>query len=103
MPSLTITVEEIGKYLGQPIQDMMGRPAGKLVGLCAGTKAEVQSIQIARPEGDVTEHPIASVRIIDRHPVLLQAWRIEAEDLKRENDIIKRRRQAIDLLLKDGH
>jgi len=102
MPSVTITVEEIGKYLGQPIQDMMGRPAGKLVGLCAGTKAEVQSIQIARPEGDVTEHPIASVRIIDRHPVLLQAWRIEAEDLKRENDIIKRRRQAIDLLLKDG-
>lgn len=102
MPSLTITVEEIGKYLGQPIQDMMGRPAGKLVGLCAGTKAEVQSIQIARPEGDVTEHPIASVRIIDGHPVLLQAWRIEAEDLKRENDIIKRRRQAIDLLLKDG-
>jgi len=102
MPSVTITVEEIGKYLGQPIQDTMGRPAGKLVGLCAGTKAEVQSIQIARPEGDVTEHPIASVRIIDRHPVLLQAWRIEAEDLKRENDIIKRRRQAIDLLLKDG-
>jgi hypothetical protein len=102
MPSVTITVEEIGKYLGQPIQDTMGRPAGKLVGLCAGTKAEVQSIQIARPEGDVTEHPIASVRIIDGHPVLLQAWRIEAEDLKRENDIIKRRRQAIDLLLKDG-
>ncbi|MGA3109296.1 MAG: CdvA-like protein [Candidatus Bathyarchaeia archaeon] len=99
---MTITVEEIGKYLGQPIQDMMGRPAGKLVGLCAGTKAEVQSIQIARPEGDVTEHPIASVRITDGHPVLLQAWRIEAEDLKRENDIIKRRRQAIDLLLKDG-
>jgi len=99
---VTITVEEIGKYLGQPIQDMMGRPAGKLVGLCAGTKAEVQSIQIARPEGDVTEHPIASVRITDGHPVLLQAWRIEAEDLKRENDIIKRRRQAIDLLLKDG-
>ncbi len=98
---MTITVEEIGKYLGQPIQDMMGRPAGKLVGLCAGTKAEVQSIQIARPEGDVTEHPIASVRITDGHPVLLQAWRIEAEDLKKENDIIKRRRQAIDLLLKD--
>src|SRR5208283_2790853 len=33
--------------------------------------------------------------------VLLQAWRIETEDLKREHDIIKRRRQAIDLLLKD--
>jgi len=99
---MTITVEEIGKYLGQSIQDTMGRPTGKLVGLTAGSKAEVQSIQIARTEGDVTEHPIASVRIIDGHLVLLQAWRIEAEDLKKEHDIIKRRRLAIDLLLKDG-
>ena len=80
----------------------MGRPTGKLVGLTAGSKAEVQSIQIARTEGDVTEHPITSVRIIDGHLVLLQAWRIEAEDLKKEHDIIKRRRLAIDLLLKDG-
>ena len=102
MLRMTITVEEIGKYLGQSIQDMMGRPTGKLVGLTADVKDEVQSIQIARTEGDVTEHPISSVRIIDGHPVLLQAWRIEAEDLKREHDIIKRRRQAIDLLLKDG-
>jgi hypothetical protein len=102
MLRMTITVEEIGKYLGQSIQDTMGRPTGKLVGLTAGSKAEVQSIQIARIEGDVTEHPITSVRIIDGHLVLLQAWRIEAEDLKKEHDIIKRRRQAIDLLLKDG-
>lgn len=99
---MTITVEEIGKYLGQSVQDMMGRPTGKLVGLTADVKNEVQSIQIARTEGDVTEHPITFVRIIDGHPVLLQAWRIEAEDLKKEHEIIKRRRQAIDLLLKDG-
>ncbi len=99
---MSITVEEIGKYLGQSIQDMMGRPTGKLVGLTADVKDEVQSIQIVRTEGDVTEHPITYVRIIDGHPVLLQAWRIEAEDLRKENSIIKRRRQAIELLLKDG-
>ena len=99
---MTITVEEIGKYLGQSIQDTMGRPTGKLVGLSAGLKGEVQSILIAQTEGDVTEYPITSVRIIDSHLVFLQAWRIEAEDLKKEHDVIKRRRQAIDLLLKDG-
>jgi hypothetical protein len=99
---MSITVEEIGKYLGQTIQDMMGRPTGKLVGLTADVKDEVQSIQIARNEGEVTEHAITSVRIINGHPVLLQAWRVEAEDLKKEHGIIKRRRQAIELLLKDG-
>jgi len=99
---LTITVEEIGKYLGQIVQDMMGRPTGKLVGLTADMKDEVQSVQIARTEGEVSEHPIRSVRLIDDHPVLLQAWRVEAEDLKKEHSIIKRRRQAIELLLKDG-
>ena len=99
---MSITVEEIGKYLGQTIQDMMGRPAGKLVGLTANIKDEVQSVQIARAEGEVSEHAITFVRIIDGHPVILQAWRVEAEDLKKEHGIIKRRRQALELLLKDG-
>jgi hypothetical protein len=99
---LTISVEEIGKYLGQAIQDMMGRPAGKIVGLTANIKDEVQSVQIARTEGEVTEHSIIFVRIINGHPVLLQPWRVEAEDLKKEHGIIKRRRQALELLLKDG-
>lgn len=99
---MALTVEEIGKYLGQTIQDMMGRPTGKLVGLTADIKDEVQSVQIAHTEGEVTEHAITSVKIINGHPVLLQTWRIEAEDLEREHGIIKRRRQALDLLLKDG-
>lgn len=99
---LSITIEEIGKYLGQTIQDMMGRPAGKLVGLTADIKDEVQSVQIARTEGEVTEHSITFVRIVNGHPVLLQPWRVEAEDLRREHGIVKRRRQALELLLKDG-
>jgi hypothetical protein len=99
---VSITVEEIGKYLGQTIQDMMGRPAGKLVGLTADIKDEVQSVQIARAEGEVTEHSITFVRIVNGHPILLQSWRVEAEDLQREHGIIKRRRQALELLLRDG-
>jgi hypothetical protein len=99
---LALTVEEIGKYLGQVIEDAMGRPAGKLMGLTADVKDEVQAVQVAVSTGEVAEYPINSIRIIDGHPVLLQAWRVEAEDLKREHDIIKRRAQALDLLLKDG-
>ena len=99
---MAITVEEIGKYLGQTIQDMMGRPTGKLVGLTADMKDEVQSIQIARTEGELTEHPITFVRILSGHVVLLQPWCVEAEDLKKEHGIIKRRRQALELLLKEG-
>ncbi len=99
---MTLTVEEIGKYLGQTIEDTMGRPSGKLVGLSADIKDEVQAIQIALSNGQVIEYPISSVRLIDGHAILLQPWRVEAEDLKREHGIIKRRRQALDLLLKDG-
>ncbi len=99
---MTLTVGEIGKYLGQIIDDAMGRPAGKLVGLTADVKDQVQAIQVAPSTGQVTEYPITSVRVINGHPVLIEAWRVDAEDLKREHDIIKRRRQALDLLLKDG-
>lgn len=99
---MTLTVDEIGKYLGQTIEDSMGRPTGKLVGLTADVKDEVQALQVAQASGEVTEYAINSLRILDGHPVLLEGWRVEAEDLRREHDIIKRRRQALDLLLKDG-
>jgi hypothetical protein len=99
---LTLTVDEIGKYLGKTIEDSMGRPTGKLVGLAADFRDEVTAIQVAQSNGEVNQYPISFVRLIDGHPVLLQTWRVEAEDLRKEHDIIKRRNQAIDLLLKDG-
>ncbi|MGA8904212.1 MAG: CdvA-like protein [Candidatus Bathyarchaeia archaeon] len=99
---MTLTVEQIGRYLGQPLEDPMGRPSGKLVGLTADIKDEVQAVQVALGDGGVAEYPISSVRVIDGHAIILEAWRVEAEDLKREHDIVKRRRQALDLLLRDG-
>jgi DNA repair ATPase RecN len=99
---LTLTVEQIGKYLGQSLEDTMGRSSGKLVGLTADLKDEVQAVQVALSSGDVAEYPIDSVRVINGRPIILEAWRVEAEDLKREHDIIKRRRQALDQLLRDG-
>jgi len=99
---MTLTVEEIGKYLGQSLEDPMGRPSGKLVGLTADVKDEVQAVQVALSDGEVREYPINSVRVTNGRPIILEAWRVEAEDLKKEHDIIKRRRQALDLLLKDG-
>jgi hypothetical protein len=99
---LTVTVEDIGRYLGKTIEDSMGRPTGKLVGLTADVKDEVKAIQVARSNGEVDQYPIEFVRLIDGHPVLLQTWRVEAEELRREHDIIRRRNQALDLLLKEG-
>jgi len=99
---LTVVVEEIGKFLGKPIEDTMGRQTGKLVGLIADIKDEVTAIQVAENNGEVTEYPINFVKLLDTHAVLLQTWHVEAEDLRREYDIIRRKSQALDLLLKDG-
>jgi len=99
---LTVTVEQVGKYLGKPIEDSMGRPIGKLVGLTADIKDEVTAIQIAHSDGEVAQHPITFVKVLEDKLILMQTWRVEAEDLRKKHDIIVRRRQALDLLLKDG-
>jgi hypothetical protein len=99
---LTVTVEDIGRYLGQTIEDSMGRPMGKLVGLTADIKDEVTGIQVAQSNGEVNRFPIGFVKLTDGHPVLLQTWRVEAEELRKEHGIIRRRNQALDLLLRDG-
>lgn len=99
---MTTTVEDIGKYLGRTIEDSMGRPIGKLVGISADIKDAVTDIQVAQSNGEVNHYSIEFVRLNEGHPILLQTWRVEAEDLRREHAIIKRRNQALDLLLKDG-
>lgn len=80
----------------------MGRPVGKLVGLTADIKDEVTAIQIAHSDGEVAQHPITFVKVLEDRLILMQTWRVEAEDLRKEHDIVMRRRQALDLLLKDG-
>jgi small-conductance mechanosensitive channel len=97
-----VSVEQIGKYLGKTIEDSMGRPVGKLVGLTADIKDEVTAIQIAHSDGEVAQHPIGFVKVLSDRLILQQNWRVEAEDLRREREIIVRRKQALDLLLKDG-
>lgn len=97
-----MTVQDIGKYLGKTIEDSMGRPTGRLVGLTADIKDEVTEIQIAQANGEISQYPIGFVKLVDGHPVLLQMWRVNAEDIRREHDILKRRNQALELLLKDG-
>jgi chromosome segregation ATPase len=99
---LTLTLEEIGKFLGQPIEDAMGRPVGKLVGLTADIKDEVTAIQVAENSGEVTQYPMNFVKLINARPTVLQSWHVEAECLRKELDIIRRRSQALELLLKDG-
>ena len=88
---MTATVEQVGKYLGKTIEDTMGRPVGKLVGLTADIKDEVTAIQIAHSDGEVAQHPITFVKVLEDRLILLQTWRVEAEDLKKEHDIIQRR------------
>jgi chromosome segregation ATPase len=80
----------------------MGRPVGKLVGLTADVKGEVTAIQVAHSDGEVAQHQIKIVKVLEDRLILQQSWRVEAEDLQRERDIIVRRRQALDLLLNDG-
>ncbi|HUO43033.1 MAG TPA: CdvA-like protein [Methylomirabilota bacterium] len=99
---MTTTVEQVGKYLGKTIEDAMGRPVGKLVGLTADLKDEVTAIQIAHSDGEVAQHPITFVKVLEDRLILMQTWRVDAEDLRKEHDIVMRRRQALDLLLKDG-
>jgi len=97
-----VIVEQVGKYLGKTIEDSMGRPVGKLVGLTADIKDEVTAIQIVHNDGEVVQHSINFVTVLEDRLILQSTWRVEAEDLRREHDIIARRRQALDLLLKDG-
>src|SRR6266581_759662 len=69
---MPITLEEIRRFLGRSLQDPYGRTFGKVVGISADTL------------------------------VLAPTWKVEAEEFRKEFDVVTRRLKALDELFSVG-
>ena len=99
---MPITLEQIRRFLGRPLQDPYGRTFGKVVGINANLKDEVTGVGIEVGNGEFVQCPGDRVTISADSLVLAPTWKVEAEEFRKEFDVVTRRLKALDELFSVG-
>jgi hypothetical protein len=99
---MPLTLEEIRRFLGRNLQDPYGRQFGKVVGINANLRDEVTGVGIEVGNGEFVQAPGDRVAISADTLVLTPAWKVEAEEFRKEFDVVTRRLRALDELFSVG-
>jgi hypothetical protein len=99
---MPLTLEEIRRFLGRSLQDPYGRTFGKVVGINANLRDEVTGVGIEVGNGEFVQAPGDRVAISADTLVLTPAWKVEAEEFRKEFDVVTRRLRALDELFSVG-
>ena len=99
---MPITLEQIRRFLGRSLQDPYGRTFGKVVGINANLKDEVTGVGIEVGNGEFVQCPGERVTISVDTLVLSPSWKVEAEEFRKEFDVVTRRLRALDELFSVG-
>jgi CdvA-like protein len=99
---MPLTLEEIRRFLGRSLQDPYGRTFGRVVGISANLRDEVTGVGIEIGNGEFVQAPGDRVAISADMLVLTPAWKVEAEDFRKEYDVVTRRLRALDELFSVG-
>jgi hypothetical protein len=94
--------EAVQKLVGKPVRDIYGRYAGYVVGFSVDTNGELQFVGIDQGNGEFTEFDGRRVIQDKDSIVVIPAWRVETETLRKEIEVVRKRVQALETLAKDG-
>lgn len=95
-------LEQVRKFLGKPLQDPYGRVHGKLIGITANLKDEATAVGVETPNGEFAQYPGDRLWINGESITLVPAWKSDAEEFRKEFDIVTRRLRALDELFSVG-
>src|SRR5881397_2706830 len=99
---MIITLEEIRRFLGRPLQDPYGRAYGRIVGISANLKDEVTAVGVEVGNGEFVQCPGDRLSISGENLVLLPAWKQESDLFRKEFEVVTKRLRALDELFSVG-
>jgi len=99
---MALAMDDVRKFIGKAVKDPYGRDLGKLVGVASNIKGEISSVSIELTSGDFEERPSKQLSVNGEALTLLQDLPVEADELIRELDLLRRRDRALDELSSGG-
>ncbi len=88
-------MEDLSTKIGETIKDSSGKELGKLLGVVSDVKGHVDSVTIELTHGDFVNIPSNRLTMKNDSPMILQDWIVEAEEISRELDLLRRRDRAL--------
>src|SRR2546428_6275401 len=99
---MTITLDQVRRFLGRPLQDPYGRAYGQVVGISANLRDEITGVGVEVGNGEFVQCPGDRLSISADSLVLLPAWKLDADDFREEFGSVSRRLRALDELFSVG-
>ena len=97
-----MNMNDLKKFVGKTVKDPYGKDLGKLVGITSNIKGEISDVSLELYNGDFASFPSKQLSLNGMTLILLYDWAIEAEELTRELDLLRRRDQALNELTVSG-
>jgi hemoglobin-like flavoprotein len=99
--NMSIHSEAVRKFVGKPAKDIYGRYIGYVIGVSFDATGNLNSVGIDRGHDSFEEYPRSQILLDNETLVLIPTWKIDAANFKKENEVTKRRFEALDDLVKD--
>src|SRR5881409_4109065 len=96
------SLEQVRKFLGKQLQDPYGRTHGKLIGITANLRDETTAVGVETANGEFAQYPGERLWVNGETLTLVPAWKLDAEEFRKEFDIVTRRLKALDELFSVG-
>lgn len=97
-----MNMNDLRKFVGKTVKDPYGKDLGTLVGITSNIKGEISDVSLELYNGDFASFPSKQLSLNGMTLILLHDWAIEAEELTRELDLLRRRDQALNELTVSG-
>lgn len=99
---MSLTIEDIATYLGQTVQDIYGRKVGVIVGVYSEVDGAVNAVEVMISDSNYETIPASRLELKDDGLKILPEWLVEAKNVERKLDILRKRIKALEELYKKG-
>jgi hypothetical protein len=97
-----VRAEALEKLVNRPVKDTYGRYVGFVVGFSVDTSGDLASVGVDQGNGEFTEYPSDRVVSTGEGFVVIPAWKLEADELGKKIDGLRRRAKALQDLSREG-
>jgi chromosome segregation ATPase len=88
-------MDDLSTKIGETIKDSSGKELGKLLGVTSDVKGHVSNVTVELAHGDFVNIPSTRLTMRNNSPMVLQDSIVEAEEISRELDLLRRRDRAL--------
>ena len=99
---MTLTIENVASYLGQPIYDIYGRKVGILVSVYSDVDGTVTALEIMTNDAIYETIPAERFEHDSDGLKLLPEWLVNAKRVEKKLDVVRKRVRALEELHKKG-